>query len=455
MKQPGSPCKVALVSLGCPKNLVDSEHLLGLLAAEGLQVVDEVEAAEVVIVNTCAFITPAEEEAVEAILDLAELKNEGQCQVLLAAGCLPQRRGDELLAALPELDGCLGVGALPRIGELVRRTLAGERLFVAGDLSFSPTVALPRWRAGVPWLTYMRIADGCDHCCAFCTIPALRGRQRSRTLDDLHSEMEELAATEVAEVCLVAQDSSAYGRDLPGQPDLADLLKRLGEVPFGGWLRLLYLHPAYVNTRLCQAMLSTPGVLPYLDIPLQHAAASVLRRMGRGGSKQEFLHLVAKIRDELPAAAIRSTFITGFPGETDDEFNELLGFLSEARLDRVSAFRYWPEEGTRAAALPDQVPEEVAEERWGQLMELQENLSLEANERLVGRRLQVLVEERRDQIWVGRSYRDAPEVDGEVKIVGMGEGGGTGREADWRGKFLDVQITRAEVHDLLGEAQIP
>jgi ribosomal protein S12 methylthiotransferase len=439
------------VSLGCPKNLVDSEHLLGLLAAEGLQIVEEPAEAEVLIVNTCAFITPAEEEAIEALLDLADLKTEGRCQVLLAAGCLPQRRGEELLSALPELDGCLGVGALPRISELVRRTLGGERVFLSGDLSFSPTVTLPRWHSGAPWLAYLRIADGCDHRCAFCTIPSIRGRYRSRTPEDLQAEFQRLVGEGVQEVCLIAQDTSAYGRDLPGRPDLAELLSRLGEIPFTGWLRLLYLHPAHVTERLLQTMAATPGVLPYLDLPLQHAAGSVLQRMGRAGNKQDYLQLVAKIRSELPGAALRSTFITGFPGETEEEFAELLAFLQEARLDRVSAFRYWPEEGTRAANLPGAVPEEVAEERWAQLMQLQENLSLEANEQLVGRRLQVLVEERREQLWVGRSYRDAPEVDGEVKIE---VAGGVGQE-ELGGRFLDVQITRAEVHDLLGTATVP
>ena len=441
-----SPTTVALISLGCPKNLVDAEHMLGLLAAEGFAVVEDATLAQVIIVNTCAFIEPAEQEAIEALLDMADLKQEGQCRALLCTGCLSQRRGEELLAALPEVDGFLGVGGWPRIGELVRRTLAGERVFVSGDLTFSPNAHLPRWRSGPEWLAYLRIADGCSHRCAFCTIPHLRGAYRSRPVDDIVTEFRQLAATGAQEVCLIAQDTTAYGRDLPDKPELALLLRELGQVPFTGWLRVLYAHPQHVTDGLLRAMAQAPAVVPYLDIPLQHVSKAVLHRMNRRGSRQEFLDLVANIRRNLPGVAIRTTFIVGFPGETEADFAELLAFLQEAELDRVSAFRYWEEEGTAAATLPDQVPDEERDDRLARLLEVQEPISLVVNQRLVGRELRVLVESRAQGRLVGRSYRDAPEIDGEVKILAG--------PAELRhlplGGFVQVRITRAEVHDLEG-----
>lgn len=437
---------VALVSLGCPKNLVDAEHLLGLLAADGFQVVEEVQEAQVLIVNTCAFIEPAEEEAIEALLDLADLKTEGQCRALLCTGCLSQRRGRELMDALPEVDGFLGVGGLPRIAELARRTLAGERLFMDGDLAFSPNAHLPRWRSGPSWLAYLRLADGCSHRCSFCTIPDIRGDYRSRAVEDILEEFRALKAFGTREICLIAQDTTAYGRDLADKPTLASLLREMGEVPYEGWLRLLYGHPTHLTEELLQTMAEVPAVVPYLDLPLQHVSTSVLKNMGRRGGKQEYLDLVAKVRRILPGAALRTTFIVGFPGETEADFEELLDFLAEARLDRVSAFRYWEEEGTRAALLPGAVPDEERDDRLARLLEAQEPLSLAANEAFVGQTLRVLVERKVDRVLVGRSYRDAPEIDGEVKILA------TPAELEHPplGQFVEVRITRAEVHDLEG-----
>lgn len=443
------PTTVALVSLGCPKNQVDAEHMLGLLDAQGLTVVEDVAQAEVIIVNTCAFIEPAEEEAIEALLDMADLKAEGCCRALLCTGCLSQRRGQELLDALPEVDGFLGVGALPRIGELVSRVLAGERLFVSGDLTYSPNAHLPRWRSGPEWLAYLRIADGCSHRCAFCTIPDIRGPYRSRPVADIVAEFQALVADNVREVCLIAQDTTAYGRDLPDKPNLAHLLRRLGEVPYGGWVRLLYGYPNQVTDDLLRAMAEVPAVVPYLDLPLQHVSQPVLRRMGRSGGREEYLALVRNIRAVLPQAALRTTFIVGFPGETEADFAALLDFLAEAQLDRVSAFRYWAEEGTRAASLPDQVPEEDRDERLARLLEAQENLSLERNEQFVGQQLTVLVESRRERFLVGRSYRDAPEVDGEVKF----QAPPALLEQPPLGQFVKVRVTRAEVHDLVAELE--
>jgi ribosomal protein S12 methylthiotransferase len=435
--------KVALVSLGCPKNLVDSERILGALAAAGYEIVEENEQAEVIIVNTCAFIRPAEEEAVEALLDLADLKA-GMARAVICVGCLTQRRGGELMEALPEVDGFAGVGVAARMPEIVARVLAGERVFVASDLDGLDTAAAPRWRSAPEWSTYLKIADGCSNHCTYCTIPLIRGPFRSRPMADVVSEFRQLVAGGVQEVCLIAQDTAMYGTDLSGRVGLPDLLRELGEVPFDGWLRVMYMHPEHVTDDLLATMAATPQVVPYLDLPLQHVAKNVLFRMGRKGTKEECLALVRRVRDAMPDAALRTTFMTGFPQETEGDFEALLDFLDEARLDRVSAFRYWAEEGTPAAQMPNQIPEEVRDERLARLLAAQEMISLEVNQRFVGQRLRVLVEECVEGVFKGRSYRDAPEVDGEVKIVGAPAG------ALSVGEFAEVEITRAEVHDLEG-----
>jgi ribosomal protein S12 methylthiotransferase len=440
------PTTIALVSLGCSKNLVDSENMLGILAAEGYEVVEDTAQANVIIVNSCAFIQPAEEEAIEALLDLVELKKRGKARKVLCAGCLPQRRGQKLLQLLPEVDGFIGIGAIQRMPELVKRALAGERIFATSDFEYMPSAATPRWRSAPEWSTYLRIADGCSNHCTYCTIPDIRGPYRSRSIDDIVAEFRQIVGDGVNEVCLIAQDTTAYGQDLPGRVELADLLLSLAEVAFGGWLRLLYMHPEHVTRRLLDTIPQIPQFLHYVDMPLQHVAKNVLFRMGRRGSKQEILDLVANLRDIMADVAIRTTFMTGFPQETEGDFEALLSFLQEARLDRVSAFRFWPEEGTPAATMVNQVPEQVRDDRLARLMALQEGISLEINQGFVGRTLQVLLEESVDGIWKGRSYRDAPEVDGEVKVLAAGASRGELQA----GKFINVTITRAEVHDLEG-----
>lgn len=438
-----TPIKVALVSLGCPKNLVDSENMLGELFARGYDIVEDNEQADVIIVNTCAFIRPAEEEAVEALLDLGDLK-QGQAKALICAGCLPQRRGRELLEAMPEVDAFMGVGDAPRIAEVVERVLAGERVYLDSDLLYVAPATAPRWRSAPQWSTYLKIAEGCSNRCTFCTIPDIRGEFRSRPPEDIVAEFRRLVDDGVREVCLIGQDTSLYGYDLPGAENLAGLLQRLGEISFDGWIRVMYLYPEHVSDALLKTMAEVPAVVHYLDVPLQHVSKPVLYRMGRPGSKEETLEFVHKIRHYMPDAAIRTTFITGFPQETEGDFERLLEFLEEAKLDRVSAFRYWPEEGTPAAMLPNHIAEEVGDERMARLLALQEMVSLEVNHGFVGKRLKVLLEERVEGIWKGRSYRDAPEVDGEVKVIPPQ---GSVLEA---GQFVDVEITRGEVHDLEG-----
>lgn len=437
---------VALLSLGCPKNLVDSQAMLGLLEQAGYEIVEELEQGEVVIVNTCAFIEPAQEEAVEALLDLAELKR-GKCRALICAGCLPQRHGEALAAELPEVDVFLGVGAVPRIVEAVEAALRGERAVLEAPLGWVYDGSTPRVHTGPQWLAYLKIADGCDHRCAFCTIPQIRGRYRSVPMEALGAQLAGLAEAGVAEVCLIAQDTSAYGHDLRPRRRLAELLERLAQVSFGGWLRLLYLHPTSLSEAAISRICAGPPFVPYFDIPLQHASRRVLRAMGRKGDAESYLELVRAIRERALEAAIRSTFIVGYPGESEADFEELLEFLRLARLDRVSCFPYWPEAGTPAAELGEQVPLELRDERLDELMQVQEQVSLERNQELVGREMTVLVEGRvtGSRLWYGRSYRDAPEIDGQVKLAHP-EGGAEPRP----GQFVTAQIQRAEVHDLQG-----
>jgi ribosomal protein S12 methylthiotransferase len=422
--------------------------MLGLLEQAGYQIVEDVQDAEVLIVNTCAFIEPAQEEAIDALLDLASYKEgrkEGRCRALLCAGCLAQRHGEALLDELPEVDAFIGVGAVPRIVEAVAAALQGRRAFYDAPLEWLYDGSTPRVHTGAAWLSYLKIADGCNHRCAFCTIPAIRGAYRSVPGPGILSQHRALVEAGVQEVCLIAQDTSAWGRDLSPAGHLPALLRDLAAVPFDGWLRLLYLHPSSLDDALIAAICAGPPLVPYFDIPFQHAARRVLRRMGRAGDADSYLDLVARIRAHSPRSAIRTTFILGFPGETDEDFSALLDFITQARLDRVSCFRYWPESGTRAADMPEQVPMEVADERLDEIMRVQEDISLELNQRFEGTRLRVLLEGRVDDSahWKGRSYRDAAEIDGEVLLAPPPPG--VSLEP---GRFVDVEVLRAQVHDL-------
>ncbi len=460
---------VALVPLGCPKNLVDAEVMMGLLERAGYPLVDDPEQAEVLLVNTCAFIEPAIEEAVDALLELAGLKQTGRLRALLCTGCLTQRGGEELLEQLTEVDVFLAPGAVPRVVEAVGAALAGRRQVMLAPRDYLYCAETPRWRSAPGWTTYVKIAEGCDNRCSYCTVPSLRGAYRSRTVEDVLAEVRGLVGSawgelssppslgsngqgglespphaEVREIILIAQDTTNYGRDLDPPASLTDLVRALGTLDYDGWLRLMYLHPARLSEPLLAAWAECKPLLPYLDLPLQHAAPAVLQRMGRPGSPEAYLELLTHIREHLPQAAIRTTFIVGFPGETEEDFATLCDFVQEARFDRLSVFRYWPEEGTPAATMPDQVPFEIGDERLERLMQLQEGISLSLNQQFLGKRLRVLVEQVTPEGAVGRSYRDAPEVDGQVRLSSA-----AGLQP---GQFVDVTITEAEVHDLIGQA---
>lgn len=435
--------RVALISLGCPKNLVDSEVMLGFLESAGHDVVDDVEGADVVIVNTCAFIEPAVEEAVEALLDVAGLKDASGSPRVICAGCLTERFGEELIAELPEVDAFVGPGSVNEIAGVVERCSRESGLLVQAAPRWVYSADTPRIRTGREWLACVKVAEGCSHRCAYCMIPSLRGEFRSRPPDDIRREVDGLIEEGVREICFIAQDTSMWGRDLEGEWNLARLIGSLELDGWDGWLRLQYLHPDGITPQLTAAVAEVPQVVHYFDIPLQHAAREILRSMGRRGDAESYLEMIAGIREQAPGAAIRTTFIVGYPGETDEHFETLLAFVERARFDRVSAFRYWDEPGTRAAELPDRVPEGETLDRLEALMLLQAEISLEINRGFVGRKLCVLIEREDGEAAevIGRCYRDAPDVDGEVVVAGEAPGPGT---------FASVQITEAEEHDLRG-----
>ncbi len=450
------PITVGTISLGCPKNLVDTEVMLGLLRQAGFSLVGEPEQADILLVNTCCFIGEARQEATEAIEEAIVWRRSPRARALLVAGCWPQSDPYHLRQHFPEIDALLGPDDVPRIVEIVNRALGGEtgRLESApADFRPAPPTAptylydetTPRLRTTPPWTAYLKIAEGCGHHCRFCVIPSLRGAYRSRGLESVVAEASAMASQGVREVNLIAQDTSAYGRDTR-EADIAELLARLAQIEGLHWIRMLYGYPTSITPRLIETMASQAAVCRYLDIPFQHADREVLRRMGRPGEGSTYLDLIAKLRAAMPDIAIRSAFIVGYPGETEDEFRHLLDFLEAAQLDRAGAFTYSPEAGTPAAALPDHVPAEVAEQRYHRFMAAQQTISLARNRRWVGRELEVLVEAPQEKAgWMGRSFRDAPEIDGLVLLR-------PGRRALRAGEFVTARITGAEPYDLVGRA---
>jgi ribosomal protein S12 methylthiotransferase len=435
---------VHLVNLGCPKNQVDGELMLGLLAREGVAPVDRSEAADCVVVNTCAFIDRAKQESIETILELAAWKARAPGRRLVVTGCLPQRYGAELLCELPEVDALVGTGELPRIVDVVRRLDAREAWVAGAPPGYVYRADAPRVRqARVPY-AYVKIAEGCSMGCTFCAIPLMRGRHRSRSLDDVVREVDTLARDGVEEVVLVSQDTLAWGKDLPGpeRPDFGDLLLALSETPIP-WLRYLYLHPVHVTDGLI-AKLGRARALPYVDMPIQHADDGMLRAMRRGVTGRRMAEIVAAFREAIPGATVRTTVLVGFPGETEAAFETLLAFLEDARFDRVGSFVFSAEEGTPAARLSDPVPAEVAEERARLVQDTQDRLAWERQATLRGSVHEVLIDgPSQDPAfpWEGRTAAQAPEIDGVVYL----------RDRDLTpGVRVPVEIVEVDGYDLVG-----
>jgi len=431
--------KVYLQSLGCPKNLVDSEIMLGLVAGRGDEIVLDPAAADVLVVNTCGFIGDAKRESIDAILELARLKEHDPSKRLIVTGCLVQRYGGELQDSLPEVDAFLGTGDFVRLPQILARQIPADAQAYGGAAHLLPDVALPRVRTGQFFSTYLKVSEGCDHTCSFCIIPKIRGRHESRAVDSVVTEAVKLVADGVVELNLIAQDLTAYGRDRRDGSTLSQLLRTLVQIDGLQWIRLLYNYPRYVSDDLLDTIASEAKVCSYIDMPLQHISNRMLRSMRRERNGAAVRRLIDKMRDRIPGVAIRTAFIVGFPGEMDSDFAELLDFVREARFTRVGVFRYSKEEGTAAATLSGQVPESVKRQRHAALMRAQAEVSAALNRQLIGAEQDVLVcgQDDRGRLY-GRLPTQAPEIDGVVFLDGEAA----------PGEIYRARITGASTYDL-------
>ncbi|MGE5598637.1 MAG: 30S ribosomal protein S12 methylthiotransferase RimO [Bacteroidota bacterium] len=440
---------VALISLGCAKNLVDSELILGRLAADGFTVTTEPAQAEIIIVNTCGFIEPAKEEAIQTILEAASWKEKGRCRCLAAAGCLVQRYGAELAREIPEVDLWVTRGNYGRLAALLEEAAGSPGLLAWGPPDFSPDAGWPRLRSTPPHRAYLRIADGCDNRCRYCVIPQVRGAYRSRPPEDILREAERLAAEGVAEITLIAQDTTAYGHDLPERPTLAGLLRRLLTVSGPRWWRVLYAYPTRVDRELIALLAGEERLCRYLDLPLQHISPAVLQAMGRPADPASVRRLLDELRGRVPGLVLRTSLIVGYPGETEADFAALRDFVREERLNWVGVFAYSREEGTPAADLPGQVPRRVKEERRREILALQQEVSRAWQASRVGEVFPVMLERPhpgRPGIWLARSEAEAPEVDGLIHLrLPAGE----------PGQFLAARAVGAGTYDLEAEPASP
>lgn len=429
---------VSMISLGCPKNLVDSETILGVLASTGYVVTPAPEDAEIVLINTCGFIEPAVREATETINHCVQLKKRGACRFLIVLGCLTARYGEERLTKLfPDVDRWLGVNAAPLILSCLESL--GDRLTQRKKPEKSE---YPRLLATPPYTAYLKIAEGCSHACSYCLIPRIRGPLKSREPESVLREAAQLVANGVKEIILVAQDTGVYGRDLPGRPSLASLIREICKLDDLHWVRFLYLNPASLTSELIGVLQSEPKACRYLDIPIQHVNRGILRNMGRKGDPLSYLQMIKELRAILPGVVLRTTLITGYPGEDRKAFQELLDFVAAAGWDRLGVFPYYHEEGTRSFRQSDTVSYTAKRQRARMIMRLQRCISRRKNESLVGKKLEVLIENRiRDNVWWGRSYREVPEIDPRVIVRG---------ENLRPGVFLPVRISNASAFDLIG-----
>ena len=437
--------KILFISLGCDKNLVDTEVMLGLLASRGYEMTDDETEADIIVINTCCFIHDAKEESIQNILEMAEYKKEGKVKALIVTGCLAERYRQEILDEIPEVDEVLGTTAYDRILDAVDAALAGEHSVMLADIDALPLPDTKRLVTTGGHFAYLKIAEGCDKHCTYCIIPKIRGNYRSVPMERLIREAEELAAQGVKELILVAQETTLYGKDLYGDKSLHLLVRELCRISGLQWIRILYCYPEEITDELIQVMKEEKKVCHYLDLPIQHASDAVLKRMGRRTTKQELIEIIGKLRREIPDICLRTTLITGFPGETEEQHEELIEFVDEMEFDRLGVFTYSPEEDTPAEKMPDQIDEEVKEERQAELMELQQEIAFDNAERMVGREVLVMIEGKvaDENAYVGRTYRDAPNVDGLIFI-------NTDEEL-LSGDFARVKVTGALDYDLIGE----
>lgn len=437
--------KIMFVSLGCDKNLVDSEKMLGMLADKGFEFTDDETEAEVVVVNTCTFIHDAKEESINTLIEMGQYKQNGKLKALIATGCLAQRYHEEIREEIPEVDAILGTTATEHIVEAVEEVLAGQKPEHLEDIQYLAATKSRRIVTTGGHFAYLKIAEGCDKFCTYCIIPKVRGRFRSVPMEDLLAEARDLAAQGVKELILVAQETTLYGKDLYGKKCLAELLHKLCEIEGIYWIRILYCYPEEIDDELIAAIRDEEKVVPYLDLPIQHASDAILKRMGRRTSNEDLRRIIAKLREEIPDIALRTSLITGFPGETEADHEELYRFVNEMEFDRLGVFTYSQEENTPAAVMPDQIPEEVKEARRDEIMELQQVIAFEKADEMVGRVLWCMIEGKvaDEDVYVGRTYKDAPNVDGYIFIQTSA--------TLMTGDFVKVQVTDSNEYDLVGE----
>lgn len=436
--------KIIFVSLGCDKNLVDSEMMMGLLKEKGYEFTDDEKDADIAVINTCGFINSAKEESIQAILEMAENKK-GKMKAIIAAGCLAQRYKDEIQKELPEIDAVVGTTAFDKICEVVEDVLARREHNEFRDINSFCRPDTDRIITTGGYYSYLKIAEGCDKRCTYCSIPLFKGAYRSVPMDKLLEEAEYLARNGVKELILVAQETTVYGVDLYKEKTLPELLRGLCGIDGIRWVRILYCYPEEITDELIEVIKSEPKICRYLDIPIQHASDAVLRRMGRRTTNSDLRNIIARLRSEIPDIALRTTLITGFPGESVDDHEILMDFVDEMEFDRLGVFTYSPEEDTPAASMEGQIDEETKLSRRDEIMELQQEISLEKSQRLVGRRLEVIIEGRAadEDVYVGRTYMDAPGVDGYIFI--------NSDEELMSGDFAYVRVTKALEYDLIGE----
>ncbi len=439
--------KVGMVSLGCSKNQVDAERMLYNLYEHGFELTADAALADVVVVNTCGFIAAAKEEAIENILEFATLKKEGKIKLLVVTGCLAERYRDELLEEMPEIDLAVGLGENGRLPELIMQALDFAPVTAWGEKEDLPEIG-GRVRTTEAFTSYLKIAEGCDNHCTFCAIPSIRGRFRSRPMEELVDEATELADSGVTELTVIAQDTTRYGEDFGGKSQLPELLTALCEIEGLKWIRVLYAYPERIDDRLLEVMAAQEKIVKYLDIPIQHCCGEVLKRMNRQGDRESLTALMHHIREKVPGIILRTTLMVGFPGETKEQFAELCDFVKEIEFDRLGCFAYSQEEGTPAALLPDQLPEEEKAARADEIMELQADIMIRKNEAQVGKTVTVVTEgfDRYAECYFGRSAADAPEIDGKIFFTVTGN-------KPQVGDYLEVQIEDVMDYDLIGSCE--
>lgn len=434
--------KVGVVSLGCDKNLVDTENMLGLLSKK-FDIVNDESSADIIIVNTCAFIESAKTESINAILDLADNKTEGNCKLLIVTGCMAQRYKDEIFKELPEVDAIVGTGSYHEIVDVIETALVKPKVKMIGDINSSYSVN-ERILTTPKHYAYLKIAEGCSNYCTYCVIPQIRGKYRSKKIEDILSEANTLVKNGVRELIIIAQDTTKYGTDLYNKPMISELLNNLCEIKELKWIRLMYCYPEGINDELIFTIKNQDKICNYLDIPIQHCSDEVLKRMGRRSNYKDITRLISHLRHNIPDICIRTSIIVGFPGETDVQFNELIDFIKEYKLDRVGAFKYSKEEGTPASKLPSQVPEKTKKQRLVSLMLAQQEVSHKKNEELIGRVFDCIIDEPYDDgIYLGRAYKDAPDVDCIIYI--------NSKKKLALGDNVRVKISEFEDYDLTGE----